>query len=58
MSNILIFHGYATKYVIMSGIKSLKSLFTLPIAWGIARSPKLGIFRSNLFSNQYATIFL
>jgi hypothetical protein len=26
MSNILFFHGYATKYVIMNGIKKLKKL--------------------------------
>jgi hypothetical protein len=48
MSNILFCHGYAAKYVMM---KSLKSLFTLIIALGIARSPRLGIFGSNLISN-------
>jgi hypothetical protein len=51
MSNILFCHGYATKYVIMSGIKSLKSLFTPTIAWRIARSPRSGILGSNLISD-------
>jgi hypothetical protein len=46
MSNILFCNGYTTKYVIINGIKSLKSLFTLTIAWGIARSPR--ILGSNL----------
>jgi hypothetical protein len=58
MSNILFCHGYATKYVIMNGIKKLKSLFTVTIAWGIARSPRSGIFGSNLISDKYAAIFL
>jgi hypothetical protein len=41
MSNILFCHGYA----IMNGIKKLKELCTLTIAWG--RSPRSGIFGSN-----------
>jgi hypothetical protein len=41
MSNILFCHGYTTKYVIMNGI------FTIIIAWGIARSPRSGIFGTN-----------
>jgi hypothetical protein len=32
--------------------KSLKSLFILTIAVGIARSPRLGIFGSNLISDK------
>jgi hypothetical protein len=51
MSKILFCHGYATKYVIMNGIKSLLSLITLTIAWGITRSPRSGIFGSNLISD-------
>jgi hypothetical protein len=42
---------HAPKYVIMNGIKSLKSLFTLTNSRGIARSPRSGIFRSNLISD-------
>jgi hypothetical protein len=49
MSNIC--HGYATKLVIMNGIKKLKSLFTLTIAWRITRSPRSGMFGSNLISD-------
>jgi hypothetical protein len=37
MSNILLCHGYARKYVIMNGIKKLKKL--------IVRSPRSGIWR-------------
>jgi hypothetical protein len=48
MSNILFCHGYTTKYVIMNGIKSI---FILTIEWGIARSPRSGIFGSNLISD-------
>jgi hypothetical protein len=33
----------------MNGIKSLKSLFTITMAWGIARS---GIFGSNLIPDM------
>jgi hypothetical protein len=44
MNNIIFCH---TKYVVMNGIKKRKSLFTLTIAWGIARSPRSGILGSN-----------
>jgi hypothetical protein len=43
MSNILFCHGYTTNYVIMNGIKMLKSFFTLT-SWGNARSPRSRIF--------------
>jgi hypothetical protein len=51
MSNILFCNGYATKYVTMNGIKSLKSIFTLTIAWRIRRSARSVIFGSNLISD-------
>jgi hypothetical protein len=57
MSNILLRDGYTTKYVIMNGIKKHKNLIYTNIAWGIARSPKLGILGSNLISDSYAAIF-
>jgi hypothetical protein len=38
--------------------KSLKSLFILTIEWGIARSPRSGIFGLKLISDSYAAIFL
>jgi hypothetical protein len=53
MSNVLFCHGYAPKYVIMNGTKSLKSLLTLTIA----RYSRSGIFGSNLYSDLYAAIF-
>jgi hypothetical protein len=37
--------------------KKALSLFTLTIAWEIARSPRSGVFGSNLISDQYAAIF-
>jgi hypothetical protein len=46
------FKGMDMLYSIMNMVKnSLKSLFTLKIAWGIARSPRLRILGSNLFSD-------
>jgi hypothetical protein len=38
----------------MNGIKSLKSLLTLTIAWRIERSPRSEILGSNLISDSYA----
>jgi hypothetical protein len=32
---------------VAESLKSLKSLFTLTVAWAIARSPRLGILGSN-----------
>jgi hypothetical protein len=60
MNNIIFCHA---KYVVMNGIKKLKKLiytnnweFTLT-TWGIAKSPRSGIFGSNLISDSYAAIF-
>jgi hypothetical protein len=38
-------------YSAAHGKKSLKCLFTLTIAWGIARSPRSGILGRNLISD-------
>jgi hypothetical protein len=56
MNNIMSLLGY---YSVAHGKKkSLKSLFTLTIAWGIGKSPRSGILGSNLISDSYAAIFL
>jgi hypothetical protein len=38
-------------------LHSIKSLFTLTIARGIAGSPRSGILGSNLISDSFAAIF-
>jgi hypothetical protein len=54
--------GYATKYVIMNGLKkpkkAKKSLFTLTIVWELQDLQDRGYFLSSLISDHYAAIFL